>query len=267
MLLGLPVAVCSCCWRAWRRCWHSSSISPGRSPQTLAKAGGGCAAHAPGPEGVRTNPPLPLGAGSRHCVARWWRSKGSSPRPPRPNRATPAPLPFPVTIGRALEPPTRAIDARFGLLARRSAGIRRPPCRAPRIIGGNAQVWRLPVMPRRCWRTARSRTSRARICASARRSSRTTLAGFGVPVAGGGGEPGPGRHPVRPAPRRHHPQRSQGRGDARQGARVADPAARPTTSRWRWPPRRCASRRRCRAAISSASKCPTCRSRWSRCAG
>jgi len=95
----------------------------------------------PGPEGVRPNPPLPLGEGLTPWQ-RWWRNLRQRLAPGVRSAPPQAPPSFSGLELRPAAPASRADG-----LSRQPAAPVAPAAPLPRIIGGAAQVWRLPIMP------------------------------------------------------------------------------------------------------------------------
>ncbi len=129
----------------------------------------------PGPDGLRINPPLPLG-GTGPFWRRWWRTLTA----PRPAAQTPPPLTPPSWSRPAVEPATQT---RAAAPAVRPAQPMSPTASAnePRIIGGPGQSWRLPVLADiledNSEQDIQQEDVRRRV-----QIIETTLAGFGVPV-------------------------------------------------------------------------------------
>lgn len=118
-----------------------------------------------GPEGVRPNPPLPLGEGLAPWQ-RWWRDLRQRLAAPPPV----APPPFPIHD-------TRSAPA----MGRPAAPVAPPPLPAPRVIGGSAQTWRLPALGE----ILEDSTDQDIQSEDLRRRAEiieTTLASFGVPA-------------------------------------------------------------------------------------
>lgn len=126
----------------------------------------------PGPEGVRINPPLPMGGGEPFWQ-RWWRALVRPGPPAQP----PAPLLPPSWSRQPTEP---AVPARAAAPTARPA----PPAPAqaePRIVGGPGQIWQRPVLADiledSSEQDIQQEDVRRRV-----QIIETTLAGFGVPV-------------------------------------------------------------------------------------
>ncbi len=128
----------------------------------------------PGPEGTRVNLPLPLG---EHVSPwqRWWRgltsllSFGNESLPPAP------PPPFIVT-----DVPRPAVPGRV-VATPPPPPASAPVLPAPRIIGSNAQVWRVPVMPE-ILEDSSEQDIQSEDLRKRAEIIEATLAGFGVPV-------------------------------------------------------------------------------------
>jgi S-DNA-T family DNA segregation ATPase FtsK/SpoIIIE len=131
----------------------------------------------PGPEGMNPNPPLPLGE-TGSPLRRWWRSVRNrlSDRGMRGGQKEPPP--FPIIDARQSLPTARGIAAPNAAAASAAAPHAVP---APRIIGGSAQAWRLPVMTEiledNSEQDIQSEDLRKRA-----EIIETTLASFGVPA-------------------------------------------------------------------------------------
>ena len=134
----------------------------------------------PGPEGVRVNPPLPLGAGEPFW-RRWWRRL--SRLTASGERSAPVPLPrssLPTGHRGGRRPRPRA--ARI----RPVAGPAAPAPAPPRIIGdgtlgGGGQAWRTPVLSEVLEDSSEQDIQQEDIRKRVQ-TIENTLAGFGVPV-------------------------------------------------------------------------------------
>lgn len=130
-----------------------------------------------GPEGVRINPPLPLGE-----VGPFWKRWGRALAGLWPARSQPPPLIAPTWQARKPEsPPTRAVTPSPGRAPQPTAAPPRVPAAEPRVIGGGGQIWRLPVLAEILEDSSdqdiQQEDLRRRV-----QIIETTLAGFGVPV-------------------------------------------------------------------------------------
>ncbi|MCX6029661.1 MAG: DNA translocase FtsK 4TM domain-containing protein [Chloroflexi bacterium] len=133
----------------------------------------------PGPDGLKVNPPLPLGAGGPPW-RRWWRRLKDwlAVPPPSPPSSSPtwtgrAPAPSRTVA----PPPVRGMGAPQPSAV--AAGVAREP--APRVIGGSGQAWRLPpmtdILEDSSEQDIQSEDLRHRA-----QIIETTLEGFGLPV-------------------------------------------------------------------------------------
>ncbi len=134
----------------------------------------------PGPDGLKVNPPLPLGAGGPPWRRAWRRLKGWLAATPPPRPAASPNLP-PTWTGRApAQPASRAIAPQSS----RSVAAPQPTAAreaAPRIIGGSGQAWRLPPMAD-VLEDSSDQDIQGEDLRRRAQIIETTLEGFGVPV-------------------------------------------------------------------------------------
>ncbi len=179
----------------------------------------------------------------------------SGPATRQPGRPTAAPRPRCPTRAR----PSCAARASTGATAagerRRTPGVPgAPPGRA-----SSAAAARPGTCPssRRFWKTAPSRTSSEKTCASASRSSNTRWRGSACRCRWSGSTKEAGCRTVGLRPGIIVRKDRKGEEKADQGARLADSRRSPADLSLALAASPSASRRLCRAAISSASKCRT----------
>ena len=203
-----------------------------------------------GPEGEKISPRLPLGP--EPYLRRWWR-RVTAPRVQEPARP---PLGL-IELGRisAGHAQRRTRRAHSSPAVGSSARSRASSAGRP----GSCRSWL------RSWKTAAIRTSSRKTSASACRPSRTRSRVSACRCRWWRSTRGRRSRSSACAPAPSSAATARGK---RRSSRCACRRSRRwrTTSRWPWPLRRSASRRRCPAATSWASKCPTCRFPWSRCA-
>ena len=140
--------------------------------------------NAPGPEGVRVNPPLPLGE-AEPFWRRWWR-KLSGLAPARPQPPALPPLVSPSWRQPSSDPRQRRVEpqpARGAAPAQPAQSPRAvaPTAGEPRIVGAAGQTYHLPVLPDiledNSEQDIQQEDLRKRV-----QIIEHTLAGFGVPV-------------------------------------------------------------------------------------
>ena len=266
LALGLPAAIATLLVIAFFSVMAVFGLTVTDVGQKLSALAAAFRREPAGPEGVRVNPPLPLGE-PENFLQRWVRRL----RERRTPLHQPAPFP-PVTSGPAT-PATWPADRRA------TPAVRPAPGQKPALPGASTGATATggtpaahpaaPALPSRASSAAPARPGtvlgnprgqhraghQAGRPAQAHQIIEHTLAGSGA-GAGGRGQPGAGGHVVRPAAGHHHPQDRKGE-EKQIKVRARRFRRSPMTCRWRSPPRPSASRRLCRAAISSASKCRT----------
>lgn len=170
MILGAPITIAGLMLALLAALWALSGVSLAQLEEALRAGWRRLHGATPGPEGVRPNPPLPLGEGPAPW-RRWWRNLRDRLAAGLPGTPAPTPPPFPV------------IDARPSASPGRTAAPPTPPAPppAPRIIGGSAQIWRVPVLAE----VLEDNTEQDIQSEDLRRRAEiieTTLASFGVPA-------------------------------------------------------------------------------------
>ena len=146
LLLGAPITLLGLALALFAALLALSGVSLAQIEDGLRAGWRQLRGTTPGPDGVRPNPPLPLGAGLMPWQ-RWWRSLRERLAPSVISAPAKAPPPFPGLEMRPANGLSRQPSRADGLNRQPAAPAPAPPPPQPRIIGGAAQVWRLPVVP------------------------------------------------------------------------------------------------------------------------
>ncbi len=173
MTLGEPVALAGLALGLLVSLFALTGIQPAQLAEALRAGWHRLRGVTPGPEGIRPNPPLPLGE-RVGPLRRWWRRLRDR-LAAEPSITTPPALPpLPSLDARQPAPPTRTVGA--------ASPIPSPAAMpAPRVIGGSTPSWRLPaiaeILEDSTEQDIQSEDLRKRA-----QIIETTLASFGVPV-------------------------------------------------------------------------------------
>ncbi|MGC8779235.1 MAG: DNA translocase FtsK 4TM domain-containing protein [Anaerolineae bacterium] len=178
MILGAPAAIAGLGLGAVAGLIALTGVRLPQIAQALQAAWRRLRGTTPGPEGARPNPPLPLGEGMAPWRRAWrWLKERFAPEPADVSGLPPSPfLPWEA------RPSAAAGSSAVRALTPAGPAAPTPPAEpAPRIIGGGATSWRLPLIAD-ILEDATEQDIQSEDLRKRAEIIETTLASFGVPV-------------------------------------------------------------------------------------